>query len=83
MTRDLNKNGDKKTEKLTEYEERGDTRIVKNTPSTTTTTHMGFGTEDQAQYDTLSANPNYTYVIFKPRDFIPDDKLINGTTHMS
>ena len=53
--------------------------FLKKTPFTTTKTHIGFGTEDLAEYNTLSSNPNYRHIVYTPRDVIPDMKPIKGT----
>ena len=80
LSRDLTKDGNEREMlKLVKYEEDGDARILKNTPFTTTKTHIGFGTEDITQYNTLPSNPNYSHIVYTPRDNVPDMKPIKGT----
>ena len=57
LGRDLTKNGeDEKSSKLLEYENNNDERVIKNTTLTTKKTHIGFGTQDKDQYDSLMQN---------------------------
>ena len=54
LTRDLTQDGSQiRMQKLVKYEENGDPRIIKNTTFTTKETHIGFGTEDIEQYNSL------------------------------
>ena len=81
LTRDLTKDGKQKEMlKLVKYEESGDPRIIKNTMFTTKETHIGFGTEDLAEYNSLSSNPDYKHIVHTPRDNVPDMDTIKGTT---
>ena len=81
LTRDLTKDG-KQTAmvKMEMYEKNGDPRIIKNTTFTTKETHIGFGTEDIEQYNSLSSNPKYKHIVHTPRDNVPDMDTIKGTT---
>ena len=66
--------------KLVKYEENDDPRIIKNTTFTTKETHIGFGTEDIVEYDSLLSNPDYKHIVHTPRDNVPDMDTIKGTT---
>ena len=66
-------------QKLIEYEEDGDVRVLKNTIFTTTQTHIGFGTEDKNEYTSLLSDPVHKHIIYTPRDKIPDMDTIKGT----
>ena len=80
LTRDLAKDGeDKKTQKLLEYERNGDAKVVQNTTYTTCKTHIGYGTEDQAEYNRMHNDARYKHIIFTDRQNIPDMKPVPET----
>lgn len=47
------------------------------------TRDIGFGTEDRAQFDTLSSNANNKHIVYTPRDVVPDMEPIKGTTKIA
>lgn len=84
LGRDLTKNGeDEKSSKLLEYENNNDERVIKNTTLTTKKTHIGFGTQDKDQYDSLMQNKTYKHIIFTNRTEIPDMKPTPQTLKIS
>mmetsp|Transcript_53785 Transcript_53785/g.62870 ORF Transcript_53785/g.62870 Transcript_53785/m.62870 type:complete len:289 (-) Transcript_53785:197-1063(-) len=47
------------------------------------TRDIGFGTEDRAQFDTLSSNANNKHIVYTPRDVVPGMEPIKGTTKIA
>ena len=80
LTRDLANDGqDKKTQKLAEYEINGDAKVLQNTTYTTSKIHIGYGTEDQAEYNRMKEDAQYKHVVFTDRSNVPDTKPLPGT----
>ena len=70
---------DKKTQKLVAYEINGDAKVLQNIIYTTSKTHIGYGTEDQAEYKRMKEDSQYKYVVFTDRNNVPDVKPLTGT----
>ena len=69
--------------KLLVYKKANDARVIQNTNITTKCTHIGFATEDKAQYDALVGNPLYNHIIFTDRKNIPDANPVKDTLQVS
>ena len=79
LKRDLTKSGEeKKALDFTRYEVEGDANILKNTTLTTIRTHIGFGTEDRQQYESL-IHQNYEHIVFTNRVDIPNPNPVTNT----
>jgi len=82
LKRDLNKDGQRKSDKMwLEWEKNGDERIINNTPLRTTRTFIGLGTEYKAEYDKL-IGAGEKHVVFTDRETVPEISTVEGTQKM-
>ena len=70
-----------KSQKLLEYEHDQDIRLLNNTPFTTSRTHIGFGTEEQDEYNTLKLI--HRNIVFTDRINIEDMNVVQNTLKIS
>ena len=72
LRKQLTKTGnEKKYLKLLEYEAAKDKRLLQNTTFTSRFTHIGFVTEDRAEFDALSTK-NYEHLVHTDRIAVPE-----------
>ena len=82
LGRDLSRDGQaERTRKLLEYEHNQDVRVLNNTPFTTSRTHIGFGTEEQDEYNTLKLI--HRNIVFTDRINIEDMNVVQNTLKIS
>ena len=70
---------DQKSNKLLEYENNNDKRVIQNMALTAKKTDIRFASEDRDQYDSLMKNTAYEHTIFTSYTDIPDMKPIPKT----
>ena len=74
---------EKTTQKLLDYEQAGDVRVLDNTTYKTRCTYIGYGTENKEEYNTLFLNNSH--IVFTERNLtlLKDMEAIKGTQKIS
>ena len=54
-----------------------------NSVYTTRKTHIGYGTENKIEFDTMTIDNEYNHIVFTDRENIPDMKAVTGTMLIS
>ena len=57
--------------------------MLQNTIYTSSKTHIGYGTEDQAEYNRRKDDTQYKHVVFTDCNNVPDIKPLTGTMKLA